>query len=585
MSIFNELGLNQALADALHDLGYENPTPIQEISIPQILTSKDDLKAFAQTGTGKTAAFSLPILEQINFGNKNTQAIILSPTRELAIQIAKNIEEFSKNIKGLNVLAVYGGARIDEQINKLKRGVHIVVGTPGRTVDLIKRRQLNLKSIEWLVLDEADEMLNMGFKDELDQILEATPATKQTLLFSATFPREVESIARNYMNNPVEISAGKKNTGADKVNHEYYMVSDRNRYPALKRIADINPNIYSIIFCRTRRETKDIADKLIADGYNADALHGDLSQAQRDMVMQKFRSKHLQILVATDVAARGLDVTDLTHVINYKLPDQAENYTHRSGRTGRAGKNGISIALITPKEKGKLRPIEKKINKKFEHKTVPNGKEICQKQLYSLIDKVHDIEVNEKEIKDFLPDVYQKLDGMDREELIQRFVSLEFNQFLSYYENTSDLNGTDSKDGKQFNDENFTRFYINIGKMDDLNPAKLIGLINDNTKAHNVEIGQIEILKSFSFFEIDKNHADDILENLINANFNGRSVVVEITKKSKGRSSGGRRKRPFNKFNSNGKSDGGDRGKRKRKSGSNDGRRRENQNSGRRRRR
>lgn len=583
MSIFNDLGLNQAIVDALVDLGYQEPTPIQKIAIPQIISSKDDLKAFAQTGTGKTAAFSLPILEKIDLANKSTQAIILSPTRELAIQIAKNIDEFSKNIKGFNVLAVYGGAKIDEQISKLKRGVQIVVGTPGRTVDLIKRRRLDLKSIQWLVLDEADEMLNMGFKEELDQILEATPQSKQTLLFSATFPREVEAIARNYMKNPVEITAGKKNVGADKVSHECYMVSDRNRYPALKRIADINPNIYSIIFCRTRRETKEIADKLIADGYNADALHGDLSQAQRDMVMQKFRSKHLQILVATDVAARGLDVNDLTHVINYKLPDQAENYTHRSGRTGRAGKEGISIALITPKEKGKLRPIERKINKKFEFKQVPNGKEICQKQLYTLIDKVHDIEVNEKEIKDFLPDVYTKLEGLDREQLIQRFVSLEFNQFLAYYENAGDLNGSDSNDGKKFDDENFTRFYINIGKMDDLNPAKLIGLINDNIKKQNVEIGQIEILKSFSFFEIDKNSTDDILENLGNSNFNGRSVIVEVTKKSK-RSSGGRRKKPFNKFKSNGESRGSDRRNRMGSSSRNDNRRGESKNSGRRRR-
>ena len=585
MSIFKELGLNEAIVDALVDLGYQEPTPIQKISIPQIINSKDDLKAFAQTGTGKTAAFSLPILEQIDLKNKNTQAIILSPTRELAIQIAKNIAEFAKNIKGFNVLAVYGGAKIDEQISKLKRGAQIVVGTPGRTVDLIKRRRLNLNSIQWLVLDEADEMLNMGFKDELDQILEATPSSKQTLLFSATFPRDVEAIARNYMKKPIEISAGKKNVGADKVSHEYYLVSDRNRYPALKRIADVNPNIYSIIFCRTRRETKEIADKLIADGYNADALHGDLSQAQRDMVMQKFRSKHLQILVATDVAARGLDVTDLTHVINYKLPDQPENYTHRSGRTGRAGKEGISIALITPKEKGKLRPIERNINKKFALKLVPNGKEICQKQLYNLIDKVHDIEVNEKEIKGFLPEVYEKLEGLDREELIKRFVSIEFNQFLSYYENARDLNGSDSKDEKRFDDENFTRFYINIGKMDDLNPAKLIGLINDSISRPNVEIGQIEILKSFSFFEIDKNYTDDILENLGNTNFNGRSVVVEVTKKPKRSSGGGRRKRPFNNFKSNSRSgESRDRKHRKRNDNRMEPTFNENKNSGRRRR-
>ena len=565
MSKFRDLGLSQEVVSSLIDLGYEKPTEIQEIAIPQILNSKSDLKAFAQTGTGKTAAFSLPIIEQIDSKNKNTQAIILSPTRELAIQIAKNIAEFSVNLNNLNVLAVYGGANIEDQIRGLKRGAQIVVGTPGRTVDLIKRGRLVLKNIQWVVLDEADEMLNMGFKEELDKVLEATPTTKQTLLFSATFPKEVESIARNYMNKPVEISAGKKNVGADSVSHEYYVVSDRNRYPSLKRIADINPDIYSIVFCRTRRETKDIADKLIADGYNADALHGDLSQAQRDMVMQKFRTKHLQILVATDVAARGLDVTDLTHVINYKLPDQTENYTHRSGRTGRAGKKGISIALITNKEKGKLKPIERKINKKFELKQVPNGKEICEKQLYSLIDKVQDIDINEKEIKDYLPAVYQKLEGLDREELIKRFVSLEFNQFLSYYENSRDLNEDGTKSSGRSSDDAFTRFFINLGKMDDLNPAKLIGFINENLGKRDIEIGQIEILKSFSFFEIDKNYKDEVLEKFKNTQFNGRNIIVEVTNKPKSKGRNRSRKRNF---------EGADRNKSNRGRSRNDGERR-----------
>ncbi len=440
MSTFKELGLNSTIIKALTDLGYENPTEIQLKAIPQVLSSSNDLKAFAQTGTGKTAAFSLPIIEQIDIESNDTQAIILSPTRELAIQIAKNINEFSVHLKGLKTAAVYGGANIEEQIRKLKKGVQIIVGTPGRTVDLINRKQLKLSNIKWLVLDEADEMLNMGFKDELDKILAATPKEKQTMLFSATFPKEVESIAKNYMHNPVEITAGKKNIGADQVSHQYYVVSERNRYAALKRIADVNPDIYSIIFCRTRRETQEIADKLIKDGYNADALHGDLSQAQRDSVMQKFRKKHLQILVATDVAARGLDVTDLTHVINHKLPDQIEYYTHRSGRTGRAGKEGISIAIVTGREKGKLRPIERLIGKTFDKTPVPTGKEICQNQLFKLIDKVHDIKINDAEINEFLPSIYEKLEGLDREELIKRFVSLEFNTFLSYYENAPDLN-------------------------------------------------------------------------------------------------------------------------------------------------
>ncbi len=549
MSTFMELGLNKNIIKALTDLGYENPTEIQSKAIPQVLNSREDLKAFAQTGTGKTAAFSLPILEQIETNNKDTQAIILSPTRELAIQIAKNIEEFSSHLENFRVTAVYGGSNIDEQIRKLKRGSHIVVGTPGRTVDLIKRKQLKLSNVKWLVLDEADEMLNMGFKDELDKVLAVTPEEKQTLLFSATFPKEVERIARNYMHNPVEINAGKKNIGADQVSHQYYVVSERNRYAALKRIADVNTDIYGIIFCRTRRETQEVADKLIKDGYSADSLHGDLSQAQRDSVMGKFRKKHLQLLVATDVAARGLDVTDLTHVINHKLPDQIESYTHRSGRTGRAGKEGISIAIVTSREKGKLRPIERLIGKKFVSTPIPTGKEICQNQLLKLIDKVQDINVNETEIADFLPSIYEKLMDLDREELIKRFVSLEFNTFLTYYQNAPDLNdsehmrNSDSR-GKRRDDENMSRFFINIGRKDKLNPARLIGLINEQRIAKNIEIGQIEILDTFSFFELDKNYTDETIatfkEN--DVDFEGRSVNVEITeKKRSGRRSGGRR--------------------------------------------
>ncbi len=553
MSLFSELGLRQAVVNALTDLGYEQPTPIQEQTIPQILTSQNDLKAFAQTGTGKTAAFSLPIIEQIDSDSKATQAIILSPTRELAIQIGKNIKEFSKYLNNINVITVYGGANIEEQIRGLKKGAQIVVGTPGRTVDLIKRKHLKLQHIKWLVLDEADEMLNMGFKEDLDKILEVTPQEKQTLLFSATFPKEVDAIAKNYMYDPVEISAGKRNIGADSVTHEYYLVSERNRYPALKRLADVNPDIYGIVFCRTRRETKDIAAKLIADGYNADSLHGDLSQAQRDIVMEKFRAKHLQILVATDVAARGLDVNDLTHIINYKLPDQTENYTHRSGRTGRAGKEGISIAIITNKEKGKLRPIEKKISKSFTHKQVPNGREICEKQLFKLIEKIKDVEVNDEQINPYLENIYAQLKDIDHDELIKRFVSIEFNQFLSYYEDAEDLNGDDSKERRRSSDENFTRFYINLGKMDRLNPAKLMGIINENLQKNDVEIGQIEILKSFSFFEIDKAYADETLKAFKNAYYNGRAIIVEITTKPKRRD----RNRSRRKFSSDRRSGGG----------------------------
>ena len=565
MSLFNELGLRQEIVNALTDLGYEKPTPIQQQAIPQIINASNDLKAFAQTGTGKTAAFSLPILEKLDLESKATQAIILSPTRELAIQIGKNIEDFCKYMKRVNVVTVYGGANIDEQIRGLKRGAQIVVGTPGRTVDLIKRKQLKLKDIKWVVLDEADEMLNMGFKDDLDQILEVTPKEKQTLLFSATFPREVDAIAKNYMTKPVEISAGKKNAGADKVSHEYYLVSEKNRYPTLKRLADVNPNIYAIVFCRTRRETKSVAANLIDDGYNADALHGDLSQAQRDIVMEKFRAKHLQILVATDVAARGLDVDDLTHVINYKLPDQAENYTHRSGRTGRAGKEGISIAIITNREKNSLRPIESKIGKKFIAQQVPGGKEICEKQLFKLIEKVKDVEVNEDQINPYLEGIYAQLKDIEHDELIKRFVSIEFNQFLSYYQGAEDLNGDDSRERRtRSTDENFTRFYINLGKMDGLNPARLIGLINENLKKSDVEIGQIEILKSFSFFEIDKAFAEQAIEALQHAEFEGRSVLVEVTTKPKG--GGGRRSGKKRSFGGGDRNSGG--GGRERRSGS-----------------
>ena len=556
MSSFLELGLKEPIIKALTGLGYEKPTVIQEKAIPQIISSTDDLKAFAQTGTGKTAAFSLPIIELLDASNNNVQAIILSPTRELAVQIGNNIKDFCKYLKDVRVTTVYGGSSIEDQIRSLKKGSQIVVGTPGRTVDLIHRRALKLGNVQWLVLDEADEMLNMGFKDELDKVLEATPDTKQTLLFSATFPREVESIAKNYMTKPVEITSGQKNQGSDNVNHEYYSVTERTRYPALKRIADLNPTIYAIIFCRTRRETQEVADKLIRDGYSADALHGDLSQAQRDSVMGKFRKKTIQILVATDVAARGLDVSELTHVINHKLPDQIENYTHRSGRTGRAGKKGISIVLVNGKEKGKLRPIEKIIRKKFTQAKVPSGKEICQNQLMNLIDRVQAIEVNETQINEFLPSIYEKLKDLEREELIQKFASLEFNTMLAYYENAKDLNDLSSRDNSRARstNENMTRFFINIGRKDSLNPAKLIGLINDQNIGDKIEIGAIDILDTFSFFELDKDFEDKAL-NAFSSNqpdFDGRLVNIEVTKKER---SGGRRrggsKRPF------GKKDGG----------------------------
>ena len=555
MSTFENLGLQEPICRALHAIGYENPTPIQAQTIPQILSSESDLKAFAQTGTGKTAAFSLPILEHLDTSNKSVQAIILSPTRELAIQIGKNIQEFSKYMSKINVLTVYGGSNIEQQIKELRRGVHIVVGTPGRTLDLLKRKSLNLSNTRFVVLDEADEMLNMGFKEDLDAIVRYTPKSKQSLLFSATFPKEVEEIAKNYLNKPIEISAGQKNTGTANVSHEFFRVTEKTRYLVLKRIVDLYPEVYGIIFCRTRKDTQQIADKLIQDGYNADALHGDLSQSQRDAVMAKFRGKNIQLLVATDVAARGLDVDNLTHVINHKLPDQIENYTHRSGRTGRAGRSGQSIILADRNEVTKLKSIERILKQPIEESQIPSGEEICENQLLHLLKKVKDNSVDTSKVNDFLPQIYNQLKEFDREELIKRFVALEFNTLLHYYENAQDLNEMISNDKgsrKKSSSMDMTRFFINLGRKDRLRPSKLIGLINEQGIGNGVEIGEINIFDSFSFFEIDKNFSE-IIQSAFQKNkpvFNNRKAVIEITKKdpsSKGRRSKKRKDRKDNK--------------------------------------
>lgn len=565
------MGLSAEIQQAVEDLGFEQPTPIQEKVVPFLLNDKQDMVALAQTGTGKTAAFGLPIIQQTDTAKRATQALVLSPTRELALQIASDLNSFSKHIPNINIAVVYGGSDIKKQINDLDRGAQIVVGTPGRTLDLIKRKKLKVEEIRWLVLDEADEMLSMGFKDDLDAILENSPKGKQTLLFSATMPNEIVGIARKYMNNPFEISVGKKNTGAENVEHHYYLVHAKDRYLALKRVADINPNIYGIIFCRTRMETKEVADKLMQDGYNADALHGDLSQAQRDHVMARFRGKHLQMLVATDVAARGLDVTDLTHVINYNLPDDPEIYIHRSGRTGRAGKKGISVTLIHLREKSKLRMVEKILNKPFVQKNVPSGKEICEKQLFSLIDKMENTEVNEGQIGEFMPAIYKKLAWLDREELIKHFVSVEFNRFLTYYENAPDINVDESRSLEKYSDEEgrsarsrrgrgersdraerggrtdrgdrgernekrrggnyeFSRFFFNLGKKNGVGKRTIIDLINQNLPNKNVEIGSIEVLKSFSFFEVDKKYENEVLKAFKNANYKGQRVGIDIAK-------------------------------------------------------
>lgn len=548
MIFFEETGLSPEVLQATSLLGFETMTPIQEKVIPFLLSNDNDLTGLAQTGTGKTAAFGLPIIQQIDNSKNNVQALILAPTRELVMQIGKDLTSFSKFIPKTGIAVVYGGSDIKKQINKLEKGVSVVVGTPGRTLDLIKRKKLNISQIRWLVLDEADEMLSMGFKDDLDSILKSSPDRKQILLFSATMPKEIVSIAGKYMRNPVEISAGRRNSGAENVEHHFYLIHAKDRYTALKRIADINPNIYGIIFCRTRAETKEIADKLIKDGYNADSLHGDLSQAQRDHVMLRFRSKNLQILVATDVAARGLDVNDLTHIINYNLPDDPEIYIHRSGRTGRAGKRGISISLIHLREKGKLRQIEKKINKKFTQKQVPTGREICEKQLFSLIGKMEHIEVNDEQIEQFMPVIYKKLSWLEREDLIKRFVSVEFNRFLKYYENAPDINVKESaqneagsrisrngranknRNGFKRRDYDFSRFFIAQGKKNGITKRKIIDLVNEHLPNKSAEIGNIEVMNNFSFFEVDTRFEKQILSSFSKTTHKGRKMGIEIAR-------------------------------------------------------
>ena len=532
---FEEIGIQKDILKAITELGFETPTPIQAETIPHLLqNSGQDLLGFAQTGTGKTAAFGLPIIQQINMDDKQTQSIILAPTRELCIQIAKDLEVYSKYLKKLRVVPVYGGASIDTQIRALTKGAQIVVGTPGRTLDLISRRRLKLQNVRWLVLDEADEMLNMGFKEELDKILSETPDNKQTLLFSATMPKEVARIAREYMKESKEIRVGEKNAGAENVSHAYYTVNASDKYAALKRIADINPDIYGIVFCRTRRDTKDVADKLMQDGYNADALHGDLSQAQRDIVMQRFRVKNLQILVATDVAARGLDVNSLTHIINYSLPDDPEVYVHRSGRTGRAGKKGLSLTIAHSRELSKIKALERMVKKPFTKELIPGGSEIVEKRLYNLIDNIKQTDVDEKQIAPFLDDIFQKFEGLSREELIQKFVSVEFTRFLKYYKGAKDINFTvnerkDRKSDRRSGNTQFTRFFINLGSIAGVNAAILIGIINDNTHTRNMEIGKIDIMKRFSFFEVDKQHQKDIIQSFKNAKFRDQKIIVEVS--------------------------------------------------------
>ena len=518
-------------------MGYENPMPVQEEVIPYLLGENNDVVALAQTGTGKTAAFGLPLLQQIDVKNRVPQSLILCPTRELCLQIAGDLNDYSKYIDGLKVLPVYGGSSIDSQIRSLKRGVHIIVATPGRLLDLMERKTVSLSTVHNIVMDEADEMLNMGFTDSINAILADVPKERNTLLFSATMSPEIARISKNYLQNAKEITIGRKNESTSNVKHVAYTVQAKDKYAALKRIVDYYPQIYGIIFCRTRIETQEIADKLMQEGYNADSLHGELSQAQRDAVMQKFRIRNLQLLVATDVAARGLDVDDLTHVINYGLPDDTESYTHRSGRTGRAGKTGTSIAIINLREKGKLREIERIIGKKFIAGEMPTGKQICEKQLIKVIDELEKVKVNEEEITDFMPEIYRKLEWLSKEDLIKRMVSHEFNRFLDYYrdreeiETPTDIRERNTRDSRERGSRKaapgFTRLFINLGKMDSFFPSELISLLNSNTRGR-IELGRIDLMKNFSFFEVEEKEAQNVVKALNRANWNGRKVSVEV---------------------------------------------------------
>ena len=543
MKTFEELGVSAEIRRAIEEMGYACPMPVQEEVIPYLLGENNDVVALAQTGTGKTAAFGLPLIQKINVNNRSPQSLILCPTRELCLQIAGDLNDYSKYIDGLRVLPVYGGSSIESQIRALKRGVHIIVATPGRLLDLMERKTVSLTTIQNVVMDEADEMLNMGFTDSINAILADVPQERNTLLFSATMSPEIARISKKYLRDAKEITIGRKNESTNNVKHVAFTVHAKDKYAALKRIVDYYPQIYGIIFCRTRKETQEIADKLMQEGYNADSLHGELSQAQRDAVMQKFRIRNLQLLVATDVAARGLDVDDLTHVINYGLPDDTESYTHRSGRTGRAGKTGTSIAIINLREKGKMREIERMIGKKFIAGEMPTGKQICEKQLLKVIDELEKVKVNEDEIADFMPDIYRKLDWLSKEDLIKRMVSHEFNRFLEYYRDREEIEIATTADrsertgrtgerggrgeGSRKAAPGYTRLFINLGKMDNFFPSELIGLLNSNTRGR-VELGRIDLMPKFSFFEVEEKEAGNVVKALNRANWNGRKVSVEI---------------------------------------------------------
>ena len=564
--LFNDLPLNPNLLKGIEDLGFTSPTPVQEAAILRLIIEDRDLIGLAQTGTGKTAAFGLPMIHRIDIKNKSVQGLVIAPTRELCVQIAKDFKAFSKHMKGLSVATIYGGASMDKQSREIKSGAQIVVATPGRLMDMIRRRMIKINKVSYAVLDEADEMLNMGFKEDIDGILEHTPDEKLTWLFSATMPKEVAKISKSYMKDPIEITVGSKNVGAENIEHLYYNVPERERYNAVKRILDFHPNIYGLIFCRTRRTTQDIADKLLKEGYNAAPLHGDLSQMQRDKAMEKFRDKTLQILVATDVAARGIDVNDISHVINYHLPDEVESYTHRSGRTARAGKKGVSIAIVSNKDQNKIKQIEKKIQIKFETANLPTGKEICEQQLVGYVDKIKNVKIND-EINDLIPTINEQFDDLSKEDIIKRMISIEFNQLLNYYEKSRDISSTQIGKSGRSNSEDHERFFINLGHNKGLNKGGLLRLICSNTNLPSKAVGAIDLYNEFSFFEVEKSLTDKILTGLKDKEYDENSFVVEIASKDgsgrkRSRSRGSDRNRNRNRNRNSSRSGGGNRRRR-----------------------
>lgn len=567
MNPFSTLGIRHDIVNAITELGFENPTPIQEQAIPVLLSGSNDFVGLAQTGTGKTAAFGLPLLELLDFSQNYPQALILCPTRELCLQITNDLKNYAKNVPDVHVVAVYGGAAISDQLRQIKRGVQIVVATPGRMLDIINRKAVDFTKVKYVVLDEADEMLNMGFQEDIDQILFTTPEDKKTWLFSATMPGEVRRIAKKYMTDPFELTMGTKNTGNVNIEHEYYVVKARDKYAAFKRIVDFNPEIFGIVFCRTKIETQEIAESLMKDGYNADSLHGDLSQQQRDRVMKRYRDRSLQLLIATDVAARGIDVNDVTHVINYSLPDEIENYTHRSGRTARAGKSGISIAIINSKELGKIRQIERVIGKQFTKAEIPSGFDVCEKQLFGLVHKVHNVAVSEDQIEQYLPRIMEEFKDLDKAEIIKRFASLEFNRFLDYYKNAPDLNASAEDSGRGERGDkfgrtgfksDFTRLFINLGSVDDFSRGDMLGFICNQAKISGKTIGKIDLKGVYTFFEVENEFADKVQQEFSkNIEFQGRPVRVELAgdRGLEGGSGGGNRPRGGGGYG--GKRDGG----------------------------